>query len=160
MIMVSRHDVGLLLAEASGGVEADMHAPGSVQGSAQGDAGMPRVLSGASSGLSSPLRESGHLESLLEVNSRVEAAMDRARAQLQAQLPAFPLFLPAFSAFPYFLPAFSTFLPAFFSALAPRVPLSLWLFCYLCFWPSLSSTTHFAMNYSAINCFVLLILCH
>ncbi|KAL0054091.1 hypothetical protein WJX82_003615 [Trebouxia sp. C0006] len=69
--------------EASGGLEADMQAPGSVQGSAQGNAWMPPVLSGASSGLSSPLRESGHLESLLEVNSRVEAAMDRARAQLQ-----------------------------------------------------------------------------
>ena len=89
----SRHDFGRLHAEASDGLEAGMHAPGSVQGSAQGDAGMPPVLSRASSGLSSPLRESGHLESLLEVNSRVEAAMDRARAQLQAGLPPFPFFL-------------------------------------------------------------------
>jgi len=86
---LSTHDFGFLLAEASGGLEAGMHAPGSVQGSAQGDAGMPPVLSGGSSGLSSPLRESGHLESLLEVNSRVEAAMDRARAQLQAGTSSF-----------------------------------------------------------------------
>ncbi|KAL0033072.1 hypothetical protein WJX79_001234 [Trebouxia sp. C0005] len=71
--------------EASGGLEAVMRPPGSVQGSAQGDVGMAPVLSGASSGFSSPLRESGHLESLLEVNSRVEAAMDRARAQLQGR---------------------------------------------------------------------------
>ncbi|KAA6422420.1 MAG: hypothetical protein FRX49_07595 [Trebouxia sp. A1-2] len=52
--------------EASGGLEAVMRPPGSVQGSAQGDVGMAPVLSGASSGFSSPLRESGHLESLLE----------------------------------------------------------------------------------------------
>ncbi len=61
-----------------------MYSTLSAQSSAQGGPGMPPVLSGGSSGLSSPLRESGHLESLLEVNSRVEAAMDRARAQLQA----------------------------------------------------------------------------
>lgn len=45
--------------------------------------GVPSVLSGGSSGVSSPLRGSGHLESLMEVNNRVEAAMGRARAQLQ-----------------------------------------------------------------------------
>ena len=93
---LSRHDFGFLHAEASGGLEAVMRPPGSVQGSAQGDVGMAPVLSGASSGFSSPLRESGHLESLLEVNSRVEAAMDRARAQLQAGLPTLHLLLPAF----------------------------------------------------------------
>lgn len=47
--------------------------------------GVPSVLSGGSSGVSSPLRGSGHLESLMEVNNRVEAAMGRARAQLQVQ---------------------------------------------------------------------------
>ena len=86
---LSKHYSGLLHAEASDGLEADMHAPGSVQGSAHGSAEMPQVLSGGSSGLSSPLRESVHLESLLEVNSRVEAAMDRACAQLQAGTSSF-----------------------------------------------------------------------
>lgn len=52
----------------------------------QGEVGVPSVLSRGSSGVSSPLRESGHLESLVEVNSRVEAAMGRARAQLQVSL--------------------------------------------------------------------------
>lgn len=52
----------------------------------QAEIGVPSVLSGGSSGVSSPLRESGHLESLLEVNNRVEAAMGRARAQLQVSL--------------------------------------------------------------------------
>ena len=47
--------------------------------------GVPPVLSGGSSGVSSPLRGSGHLESLMEVNNRVEAAMGRARAQLQVR---------------------------------------------------------------------------
>ena len=36
-----------------------------------------------------PLRESAQLESLLQVNSRVEAAMDRARAQLQVSTLGF-----------------------------------------------------------------------
>ena len=83
------HITALLTAGASNGVEPDEHSVVSAQGSAQGGVGMPSVLSGGSSGLSSPLRESGHLESLLEVNSRVEAAMDRARAQLQANYPLF-----------------------------------------------------------------------
>lgn len=52
----------------------------------QAETGLPLVLSGGSSGVSSPVRESGHLESLLEVNNRFEAAMGRARAQLQVSL--------------------------------------------------------------------------
>ena len=52
----------------------------------QDETGVPLVLSGGSSGVSSPLRESGHLEGLLEVNNRVEAAMGRARAQLHVSL--------------------------------------------------------------------------
>ena len=83
------HITALLTAEASNGVEPDVHSVVSAQGSAQGGMGMPSVLSGGSSGLSSPVRESGHLDSLLEVNSRVEAAMDRARAQLQANYSLF-----------------------------------------------------------------------
>lgn len=58
----------------------------SLQDSGQAEMGVPSVLSGGSSGVSSPLRGSGHLESLVEVNNRVEAAMDRARAQLQVNL--------------------------------------------------------------------------
>ena len=52
----------------------------------QAKRGFPSVLSGGSSGVSSPLRESGHLESLVEVNDRVEAAMGRARSQLQVRI--------------------------------------------------------------------------
>ena len=59
--------------------DADLHA----ESSGQGPLGVPVGLSGGSSGLSSPLRESGLLESLIEVNNRVEAATERARAQLQ-----------------------------------------------------------------------------
>ena len=55
----------------------------SLQDPSQAEMGVPYVLSGGSSGVSSPLRESGHLESLVEVNNRVEAAMGCARAQLQ-----------------------------------------------------------------------------
>ena len=54
------------------------------QSSGQGGLEVPFGLSRGSSGLNSPLQESGHFESLLEVNNRVEAAMDRARAHLQA----------------------------------------------------------------------------
>lgn len=58
----------------------------SVEDPSQAEMGVPSVLSGGSSGVSSPLRGSGHLESLVEVNNRVEAAMSRARAQLQVAL--------------------------------------------------------------------------
>ena len=58
----------------------------SLQDPSQAEMGVPSVLSGGSSGVSSPLRGSGHLESLVEVNNRVEAAMGRARAQLQVDL--------------------------------------------------------------------------
>lgn len=146
---MSRHDFELLHAEASGGLEADIHTPVSVQGSAQGDAGMPPVLSGASSSLSSPLRESGHLESLLEVNSRVEAAVDRAHAQLQAGLPLFLflfllcfLFLRFVFLYPCAFFASSVFVPP--SLQHPNLPLT------AVPWTALSS------SHSAIDCFVLL----
>ena len=58
----------------------------SLQDPSQAETGLPSVLSGGSSGVSSPLRGSGHLESLVEINNRVEAATGRARAQLQVNL--------------------------------------------------------------------------
>lgn len=164
------HDFGLLHAEASGGLEADMHAPGSVQGSAQGNEGMPSVLSGGSSGLSSPLRESGHLESLLEVNSRVEAAMDRARAQLQAGTTSSFAFCPVL--------ALQNCPSLCFSCLNCRqdflcLPFVfllslLFLFFFLLFVLFLHLVFHcscafiaaiFATDCCALDCFVLLILC-
>lgn len=73
--------------------ESAQNLPLSAQRSAQADRGVRHGVSGGSSGLSSPLRGSGHLENLMEVNKRVEAAMDRAQAQLQARLHLTP---PAF----------------------------------------------------------------
>ena len=66
--------------------DADQRFPLNAQRSTQADTGALHNLSGGSSDLSSPLRGSGHLENLMEVNARVEAAMDRAQAQLQARL--------------------------------------------------------------------------
>ena len=70
--------------ELSDGAAAQGRSGMSAQSSAQTDLGVAPILSGGSSGLSTPLRQSGPLESLMEVNTRVEAAMERAQTQLQA----------------------------------------------------------------------------